>query len=341
MNETDRALVELLRRLSALDYDFTTVTPATHQRVVSRSANRQASDLRDIFGWSLPFSIGVLPQGLLPLLERGNVLAIHGNEYKSTIRVARIRDRLFIHSAFPTDQADSVFLGPDTYRFVHFLEANLREGDRIERLIDMGAGSGAGAISAAARLPAARLTLVDSNPQALRFARISAEAAGVEVETVEANTVDGVEDPFDLFIANPPFMIDEKKRGYRDGGGSRGSRLSLEWTLAAAQRMPAGGRILLYTGSAIVGGRDALREALERDLPASCTLRYDEVDPDIFGEELASPAYGDVERIAAIGAVICRQGQAAPFPSAPLPLNPLRCLTACFPTGSSCGCWLP
>jgi methylase of polypeptide subunit release factors len=314
VNETDRALVELLRRLSALDYDFTTVTPATHQRIVSRSANGQASDLRDIFGWSLPFSIEALPPGLLPLLERGNVLAIHGNEYKCTIRVARIRDRLFIHSAFPTDQSDSVFLGPDTYRFVRFLEANLREGDRIERLIDMGAGSGAGAISAAAWLPGARLTLVDSNPQALRFARINAEAAGVEVETVETNTVDGVEDPFDLFIANPPFMIDGKKRSYRDGGGFLGSRLSLEWTLAAAERIASGGQILLYTGSAIVAGCDALKEALERDMPASCTLRYDELDPDIFGEELASPAYRDVERIAAVGAVISRQGQAAPLP---------------------------
>jgi methylase of polypeptide subunit release factors len=319
VNETDRALVELLRRLSALDYDFTTVTPATHQRVVSRSDNRQASDLRDIFGWSLPFSIEALPQGLLPLLERGNVLAIHGNEYKSTIRVARIRDRLFIHSAFPTDQADSVFLGPDTYRFVRFLESNLRDGARVERLVDMGAGSGAGAISAAGWLPRARLTLVDSNPQALRFARINAEAAGVEVETHKANKVDLVEGAFDLFIANPPFMMDEAKLAYRDGGGSLGSRLSREWTLAATQRIAVGGRILLYTGSAVVGGRDALREALERDIPASYTLRYDELDPDIFGEELASPAYRDVERIAAVGAVISRQGQAAPLPLASAP----------------------
>jgi hypothetical protein len=54
-----------------------------------------------------------------------------------------------------------------------------------------------------------------------------------------------------------------------------------------------------------VEGRDALRERLERELPAlRCTLRWRELDPDIFGEELGKPAYAEVERIAAIGAVV-------------------------------------
>jgi hypothetical protein len=33
-------------------------------------------------------------------------------------------------------------------------------------------------------------------------------------------------------------------------------------------------------------------------------MRWRELDPDIFGEELGKPAYDDVERIAAIGAVV-------------------------------------
>jgi hypothetical protein len=65
--------------------------------------------------------------------------------------------------------------------------------------------------------------------------------------------------------------------------------------------------VLLYTGSAIVEGRDGLRAALERALPPlGCTLGWREIDPDIFGEQLALPAYRSVERIAAIGAVISR-----------------------------------
>ena len=54
-------------------------------------------------------------------------------------------------------------------------------------------------------------------------------------------------------------------------------------------------------------GRDGLREALARDLPPlACTLAYEELDPDIFGEELDLPAYRNVERMAAVGAVITR-----------------------------------
>ena len=84
-----------------------------------------------------------------------------------------------------------------------------------------------------------------------------------------------------------------------------GARVSFDWTCAAARRLAAGGRMLLYTGSAIVVGRDELRERLQEVLPGlGCTLRYREIDPDVFGEDLDKPAYADVERIAVVGAVI-------------------------------------
>ena len=76
--------------------------------------------------------------------------------------------------------------------------------------------------------------------------------------------------------------------------------------------------MLLYTGVAIVDGRDALCEALERALPdLGCTLRYREIDPDIFGEELEKPPYADVERIAAVGAVV-EKARVAPGRARPL-----------------------
>jgi hypothetical protein len=85
--------------------------------------------------------------------------------------------------------------------------------------------------------------------------------------------------------------------------------VSLDWALAAARRLAPRGRVLLYTGVAMVDGHDELREALERELPGlNCTLSYRELDPDVFGEELEKPAYKDVERIAAIGAVIKAAG---------------------------------
>lgn len=303
----DDALLTLLRALDAQGYEFVTLTPETHRRYLALRGEARARSLRDIFGWSLPFQPGLLPTGLLELLRRGDALEEdrETGALRSRYRVSRVGGHLFLHSAFPTDGRDLVFLGPDTYRFVRFIEGAI--DPRAIRLVDMGAGCGAGAICAAALLPTARLTLIDANPEALRLARINAGAAGVAVETIEGDTLDVVDGELDLVIANPPFIVDAAERTYRHGGAMHGAQLSLDWALAAAGRLSAEGRMLLYTGSAITDGHDALLGALAEKLPPlGCTLTYREIDPDIFGEQLEAAGYEGVERIAAVGAVIQR-----------------------------------
>jgi hypothetical protein len=50
-----------------------------------------------------------------------------------------------------------------------------------------------------------------------------------------------------------------------------------------------------------VGGIDRFKGACRELLEASnCSWSYDELDPDVFGEELEMPAYATVERIAAV-----------------------------------------
>jgi methylase of polypeptide subunit release factors len=173
----------------------------------------------------------------------------------------------------------------------------------------MGAGSGVGGIVAASLLPGAAITLLDVNRNALLFAAANADDAGVGVELVEGESLADVAGPVDLVIANPPYIMDEAERAYRHGGGMHGARVSLDWALEAAARLAPGGTMLLYTGVAIVGGRDALREALDPALPAlGCSFTYEEIDPDVFGEELDQPPYREVERIAAVGVVIGKAG---------------------------------
>lgn len=300
-----QALGELLVALDRARYEFVPPTPATHTRVLARPGKTEARDLRDVFGWSLPFAPDLLSTELLDTLERAGALrAEAAGLCKSAVRVSRLRGRLFLHSAFPTADEDAVFFGPDSYRFVDFIVHEL-PGRRVSRLVDLGAGSGVGGICAGAVVAGAAVVLLDSNARALAKAAVNARHAGIAVELVEGDALDAVDGPVDLVIANPPYMMDEEDRTYRDGGGMYGGRLSLNWALAGAQRLPVGGAMLLYTGSAIVNGRDALREALERELPPlGCRVRYQEIDPDVFGEELCKPAYADVERIAAVGAVI-------------------------------------
>jgi methylase of polypeptide subunit release factors len=194
-------------------------------------------------------------------------------------------------------------------RFADFLLAELRGSGPVRRLVDIGAGAGVGGIVSAGSLPGAAIELADLNRTALALARVNAAHAGVAVTTYISDGVGSVAPGFDLAIANPPFIIDEDGPAYRAGGGDFGAGLSLDWTLAAAEKLAPGGRMLLYTGSAIVAGRDGLRETLDERLPElGCSLAYREIDPDIFGEELEKPAYREVERIAAIGAVIVKVG---------------------------------
>ncbi len=91
-----------------------------------------------------------------------------------------------------------------------------------------------------------------------------------------------------------------------------GAELSLEWIREGARLLTEDGRLLAYTGSAICDGRDGLCEALAQTFgDGAFEFTYREIDPDIFGEELAGPAYGDVERIAAVGVCVRRRRTAS------------------------------
>ena len=295
----DAALVELLHFLRLHSYHFTTVTPATHSIVLRRRQLRQP-DLRDIFGWNRPFAKHDLEPLLYSLLEQAGAIEVApSGELRSLLRVASLNGQLFLHSAFPTEAPDAVFFGPDTYRFLRFVGQHAALLETAGSIVDMGAGSGAGGITLARQLDA-ELTLVDVNPNALRFARINAAAAGLDVQSVET---DKVPDSFDLLIGNAPYLMDASKRAYRDGGaGLLGGAISLDWICQGLERLRPGRKILLYTGAAYVDGRAPLLTAVVKECAmARASLCIDEIDPDVFGDDLETSAYKQVERIAAIG----------------------------------------
>jgi hypothetical protein len=306
--DTDAALLDLLRQLEAGGYDFVTPTPLSHERVLRRPDRRRATDVRDVLGWSLPFGEDAMPPPLFAALQAGGGVERCGELWKSRFRVSRVRGLLFLHSAFPTDDEDSVFLGPDSYRFADFVAAEMGPECRLRRLVDIGGGAGVGALTAAHVCAAAEVLLTDVNRKALRLARINAQHAGVPLATREAADLDGAPEDCDLILANPPYIVDPQGRAYRDGGDLHGGQVSLDWARAAIPKLAPGGRFLLYTGSAILaGGRDRLREELTRVAEAAgCRVAYRELDPDVFGEELDKPFYADVERIAVVGCTITK-----------------------------------
>jgi len=310
MNKDAQAgLLQLLHLLKARGYRFVTPTPASHARVVERPSMKQANDLRGMLGWSLPFAPG-LDHAVEELLRQADMLvSADEGRLRSKLRVSYLAEQLFLHSAYPTEAEDAVFFGPDSYRFANLIDVELGREPlrRGAHIVDIGAGAGVGGIVAALASDDARITLTDLNPKALRLARINAQAAGVPVETVEAQDLEQVADPIDLAVINPPYIIDDGNRAYRDGGGMHGGEIPLEMTKMAAARLAKGGRLILYTGAAIVAGENALCEAIaklaeKQSLAFSCR----ELDPDVFGEELDKPAYADVERIALIAVTLER-----------------------------------
>lgn len=307
MSEKIAALKGLLLTLKQRDYRFTTPTPATHARVIAREGKQVAKDLRDVFGWSLPFAPGVVDDTLLSFLRGADMLEQRGELLRSLVRVSSLEDNLFLHSAFPTTRSDAVFFGPDSYRYANFLMDTLPNLPARTHVVDVGAGSGIGALTAVRSLPPLKVTLTDINAAALELAHANWEAAEMgEASFVECDALSGVTEPIDLIIANPPYIADPAHRAYRDGGGMHGGALSVRWAGDAARRLESGGVFVLYTGAAIVNGDDPLKDALFETLHDFEVL-YGELDPDVFGEELERADYADVERIAVVGVVAIKK----------------------------------
>jgi methylase of polypeptide subunit release factors len=301
--ELDTVLLQLGRRLQADGYRFVTVTPLTHQRNNERAGNRVARDLRGVFGWSRPFEPGLLPQVETAALLESATLTERSGLLHSEVRWSSLDGQLFVHSAYPTVAHDSVFFGPDTYRFARAIDKHLAQSlHPVRTAIDIGCGSGAGAIVIALARREAQVQAVDINPTALRFTAVNAALAGVSnVSAWHSDVLQGTSGDFDLIVANPPYMQDPEARAYRDGGGELGSALSVRIAREALDRLAPGGSLLLYTGAPSVDGVDLFLAQVQPllDVPG-LQWTYEEVDPDVFGEELETPGYQQAERIAAV-----------------------------------------
>ena len=305
------ALVELGSQLKHLGYRFITATPATTALVNARPGNELARDLQDVFGWSRPFEARLLPPALFKLLENGGMLRVDGALFKSAVRVSSVDDELLFHSAHPTTDHDAVFFGPDSYRFLRQLRSTVPQlAAPPQRCVDIGCGAGAAAIALARLLPQASIHAVDINDEALAFTVVNAALAGaVKVIPAHSDLLDALAGRFDLIVANPPYLVDPAQRSYRHGGGVLGGALSLAIIDAAVERLAPGGSLLLYTGAAIVRGIDEMHDAARSRLEqAGFRWRYEEIDPDVFGEELQHGAYAHADRIAAVWLHATRPG---------------------------------
>ena len=96
---------------------------------------------------------------------------------------------------------------PDTEILVEWALALLPAG-QADRVLDLGTGSGAVALALQHQRPAACVTAVDASSDALAVASANALRLNLPVKCVLSHWMDKVPGPFELIVANPPYVAE-------------------------------------------------------------------------------------------------------------------------------------
>lgn len=131
------------------------------------------------------------------------------------------------------------------------------------RIIDVGTGSGAIAVTLAKQLPAAEIVACDISAVALAVARANAARHGVEerVTLAECDLLECPETagPWDIIVSNPPYVREDEFASLPDTvrlheprqalvGGATGVEVIRRLVSQAALRLAAGGWLLIEIG---------------------------------------------------------------------------------------------
>lgn len=96
---------------------------------------------------------------------------------------------------------------PDTEILVEEVLRNVKLGSRI---LDIGTGSGAIAVSIAKLSPDTVVSAVDISEDALKVAEHNANRLGATVNFIKSDLFECVEGVFDIIVSNPPYIDEEE-----------------------------------------------------------------------------------------------------------------------------------
>ena len=208
--------------------------------------------IRELFGEKtseMLMELGVLIERNGQLAARVDLFDVHGL-YIATDHRYMILEEDTIH------EDPVMYIGDDSLGLV-----NTTVPRTVDSVLDLCTGSGVQALVASRY--ASRVTGVDINPRAIRFARFNAQLNGVEnVEFKQGDLYDAVSDAiFDSIIANPPFVPSPAQTlKFRDGG-TQGEDVLERIVTGASRHLTSEGTIYIVTD---IVDLDSYREKLDQ-----------------------------------------------------------------------------
>lgn len=172
--------------------------------------------------------------------------------------------------ADPFDRSipDFVYIGPDSLVFARRLRRHLR-GRTFRRSLDLCCGCGVQGLTTGEFADVVEGT--DINPRAIAYANLNAELAGLG-DRARFTTGDlsyGLEGPYDLVVANPPYvwMTPQEGETNRDGyGGELGLEIAGRILADLDRLLARNGEAHMVCDSPVIHGESALVNLTKRTL---------------------------------------------------------------------------
>ena len=106
---------------------------------------------------------------------------------------------------------DTLIPRPETEELVEkCLKLTQKQANQALKVVDVGTGTGAIAISLKDKRPTWQVCAVDLSSAALEVAQENAQQIGVALEFVLSNCLDEVAGPIDILISNPPYISQDE-----------------------------------------------------------------------------------------------------------------------------------
>ncbi len=291
---------ELRRRLEAAGFDEASIGAtfgsAPNAESVPLHVRRLApTDARavlvQLFVLGEPVRADALPVDAVEL-EAAGLVEREGDLVRAPLRLAPYEGLLLVHDAENMEHDQDHVSGMNNSTRTM---ATLTIRRHVDRVLDLGTGSGTQALLAARH--ARSVVATDVNRRALRYAALNARLNGVDLDLREGSWFEPVADEqFDLIVANPPYVISPDSQFVFRDSGLDGDTVSRDVVHGAAAHLREGGHATIMCNWICRDAGETWQPLEEWVADSGCDallLAHEPVDPFHYAARWNEPLRGD------------------------------------------------